>query len=72
MAKLALGGLDSFSPGGQPVTHHPCPDLLTTNACFGGPDVRALHATQGTTDRLIAFGNWPPRGPGLNCQVATT
>jgi len=65
VATLVNGGLTSFTPSGE-ATHYPCPDLLTTNACFGGPDLRTLYVTLSTTGRLIAFDNWPTPGLKLN------
>lgn len=65
VATLVNGGLTSFAPNGQ-ATHYPCPDILTTNACFGGPDLRTLYVTLSTTGRLIAFDNWPTAGLKLN------
>ncbi|MCL4242512.1 MAG: SMP-30/gluconolactonase/LRE family protein [Dehalococcoidia bacterium] len=70
VATLVNGGLTSFSPDGKTVTHYPCPDLLTTNACFGGPGLRTLYATLSTTGRLIAFDNWPTAGLRLNFRAS--
>src|SRR5690606_1161976 len=53
VATLVHGGLTSISPDGRSVTHTPCPDLLTTNACFGGPAMRTLYATLSSTGKLI-------------------
>lgn len=66
VATLLNGGVTSFSPDGSKVTHTPCPDLLTTNACFGGPGLRTLYVTLSTTGKLIAFDNWPTAGLKLN------
>lgn len=65
VATLVNGGLTSFTPAGQ-ATHYACPDVLTTNACFGGPGLRTLYATLSTTGKLIAFDNWPTPGLKLN------
>ena len=63
---IELGdGSITFGPDGT-VTHYPCPDLLTTNACFAGPGMRTLYATLSTSGRLIAFDNWPTAGLKLN------
>jgi len=70
VATLVNGGLTSFLPDGKTVTHYPCPDVLTTNACFGGPGLRTLYATLSTTGRLIAFDDWPTAGLRLNFQAA--
>lgn len=62
VATLVNGGVTSFSPDGKVVTHTPCPDVLTTNACFGGPELRTLYVTLSTTGQLIAFDPWPTKG----------
>ena len=66
VATLVNGGLTSISPSGE-TTHYPCPDVLTTNACFAGPGLGTLYATLSTTGKLIAFDNWPTKGLKLNC-----
>lgn len=66
VATLVNGGVTSFSPDGRTVAHTPCPDPLTTNACFGGPDLRTLYVTLSTTGQLVAFDNWPTSGLRLN------
>ena len=66
VATLVNGGVTSISPNGGQMSHTPCPDILTTNACFGGPDLRTLYVTLSTTGQLIAFDNWPTRGLKLN------
>ncbi len=62
VATLVNGGITSISPDGATVVHTPCPDPLTTNACFGGPDLRTLYVTLSTTGRLVAFDDWPVTG----------
>ena len=42
--------------------HVPLPDPLTTNVCFGGPDLRTAFVTLSGTGRLVSF-EWPR--PGL-------
>ncbi|MEX2080190.1 MAG: SMP-30/gluconolactonase/LRE family protein [Dehalococcoidia bacterium] len=66
VATLVNGGLTSISANGQQVKHYPLPDVLTTNACFGGPDLRTLYVTLSTRGELVAFDNWPTRGLALN------
>lgn len=61
VATLLNGGLTSITPSGA-MTHYPCPDILTTNACFGGPGLTTLYATLSTSGKLIAFDNWPTAG----------
>lgn len=62
VATIVNGGVTAIAPDGSRVAHTPCPDPLTTNACFGGPDLRTLYVTLSTTGRLIAFDNWPTQG----------
>jgi gluconolactonase len=63
---LVNGGVSSISPNGTEIKHTPCPDILTTNAAFGGPDLRTLYVTLSTTGKLAAFDNWPTKGLKLN------
>jgi gluconolactonase len=69
VATLVHGGVTSISPDGSKVQHTPCPDVLTTNACFAGPDLRTLYVTCSTTGKLIAFDNWPTKGLKLAFQA---
>ena len=62
VATIINGGVTSFAPDGTRAVHTPCPDSLTTNACFGGPDLRTLYVTLITTGQLIAFDPWPTAG----------
>ncbi|HUK64635.1 MAG TPA: hypothetical protein VLV15_14930 [Dongiaceae bacterium] len=41
-------------PGGGAVEHLAMPDPLTTNICFGGPDLRTAYITLSGTGRLVA------------------
>ncbi|MGE5596238.1 MAG: SMP-30/gluconolactonase/LRE family protein [Hyphomicrobiales bacterium] len=66
VATIVNGGLTSISPDGKTVTHVPTGAFITTNACFGGPDLRTLYATLSGTGQLIAFDNWPTKGLALN------
>jgi gluconolactonase len=63
---LVNGGLTSISPNGSEIKHTACPDILTTNAAFGGPDLRTLYVTLSTTGKLAAFEGWPTKGLKLN------
>ena len=69
VATLVNGGLTSFAPNGSKAEHTPCPDILTTNACFAGPDLRTLYVTLSTTGKMIAFDNWPTKGLKLAFQA---
>jgi gluconolactonase len=56
------GGITIISPDGSSVEHVPMPDLMTTNICFGGPDLRTAFITLSGTGRLVST-QW--RTPGL-------
>ncbi len=62
VATLANGGITVISSGGGPTQHIAMPDPLTTNICFGGPDLRTAYITLSGTGRLVAM-EWPR--PGL-------
>jgi gluconolactonase len=55
------GGITTFEPNGA-YEHLSCPDPVTTNICFGGPDMRDAYITCSTTGRLYRC-RWPR--PGL-------
>jgi gluconolactonase len=62
VATLVNGGITDISPDGASVVHVPLPDPLTTNLCFGGPDLRTAYVTLSGTGKLVSFP-WPR--PGL-------
>ena len=61
-ATLVNGGITVISPDGASVEHVPTGDPLTTNICFGGPDLRTAYITLTGTGKLAAM-DWPR--PGL-------
>ena len=61
VATIINGGITIFDPDGS-VEHVPVPDLVTTNICFGGGDMRTAWITAGSTGRLYKT-RWPR--PGL-------
>jgi gluconolactonase len=65
VATLINGGITVISPDGRHVEHHPMPDLMTTNICFGGPDMKTAFITLSWTGRLVAV-DWPVPGLRLN------
>ena len=65
VATLINGGITVISPDGRHVEHHPMPDPMTTNICFGGPDMRTAFITLSWTGRLLAV-DWPTAGLKLN------
>jgi gluconolactonase len=62
VATIFNGGITAISPDGATVEHHPTGDLLTTNVCFGGDDLRTAYITLSGTGKLVSM-HWPR--PGL-------
>ena len=62
VATLLNGGVTVISPDGSSVEHVPTGDVLTTNVCFGGDDLRTAYVTLSGGGTLVA-GTWPH--PGL-------
>ena len=62
IATLMNGGITVISPDGASVEHLPTPDPLTTNICFGGPDLKTAYITLTSLGTLVAM-DWPR--PGL-------
>ena len=62
VATLVNGGITVISPYGEVLEHVATGDPLTTNICFGGPDLRTAYITCSGTGRLLAV-DWPR--PGL-------
>jgi gluconolactonase len=65
VATLVNGGITVISPDGRHVEHHPMPDPVTTNICFGGPDMRTAYITLAGTGKLVAC-EWSSPGLRLN------
>ena len=65
VATLHRGGITVAAPDGSSVEHVPLPDPITTNLCFGGPDLRTAWATLSGTGQLVSF-EWPRPGLRLN------
>jgi gluconolactonase len=67
VATIGPGGITSIAPDGT-WTHYLLPaelfDPLTTNICFGGPDMRTAFITQSAFGKLIAVP-WPTAGMNL-------
>lgn len=61
VATIWNGGISVFEPGGT-YEHVAFPDPVTTNICFGGPDMRDAWVTCSSTGRLYRC-RWPR--PGL-------
>ncbi len=62
VATLINGGITVISPDGSSVEFVPTGDPLTTNICFGGPDLRTAYITLSGQGKLVAM-DWPR--PGL-------
>jgi gluconolactonase len=54
VATIVNGGITVISPDGSSVDHFPMPDPVTTNICFGGPDLRTAYITLSATGRLVS------------------
>jgi gluconolactonase len=65
VATLINGGITVISPDGRHIEHHPMPDPMTTNICFGGADLKTAYITLSWTGRLVAV-DWPSPGLRLN------
>ena len=61
VATIVNGGISAIETDGS-VEHHPFPDLICTNICFGGADMRDAWITCSGTGRLYR-ARWPR--PGL-------
>lgn len=62
---LLTGGISAFHPETGEIDFTPTPDIMATNICFGGPDLRTAYVTCSTTGKLIA-ARWPVAGQRLN------
>ena len=64
VATIINGGITAFDPDGS-TEHFAFPDLLTTNICFGGADMRDAWVTCSSTGKLFKC-RWPRPGLKLN------
>ena len=64
VATILNGGITTITPAGV-STHTAFPDLITTNICFGGEDMRDAFITLSSTGKLIR-ARWPEPGLKLN------
>ena len=62
VATLVQGGITIIDPEAWTAELRPFDDVLTTNICFGGPELRTAFVTLSTTGRLVAL---PWDVPGL-------
>ena len=63
VATLLNGGITVFSPSGE-HRHLATDDIMTTNICFGGPDLRTAWITLSSTGRLVKT-TWETKGLAL-------
>ncbi|MDB5430101.1 MAG: SMP-30/Gluconolaconase/LRE domain protein [Caulobacter sp.] len=64
VATIINGGITAFDPDGS-TEHYPFPDILCTNICFGGADMRDAWITASGTGKLYK-ARWPRPGLKLN------
>jgi gluconolactonase len=64
VATIINGGITAFDPDGS-TEHFAVPDLVTTNICFGGADMRDAWITASSTGKLYKC-RWPRPGLKLN------
>jgi gluconolactonase len=62
VATLAAAAITVFAPDGTIVEQVPTADFITTNLCFGGPNLQTAYVTLSGTGQLAAF-DW--KRPGL-------
>jgi gluconolactonase len=61
-ATLITGAVSDIWPDGSRVDQYVLPDMMVTNVCFGGRDLRTAYATLSMGGTLVSF-EWPR--PGL-------
>lgn len=66
VATIINGGITAIEPNGA-FEHFAFPDLLVTNICFGGDDMRDAYVTCSGTGKLFK-ARWPRPGLKLNFQ----
>ena len=64
VATIINGGITAFAPDGS-TEHYAFPDVIVTNICFGGPDMRDAWITASGTGKLYK-ARWPRPGLKLN------
>ena len=65
VATIRNGGITDIDPADGSTVHVPTGDPLTTNICFGGPDLRTAYITCSRSGRLVKT-TWPRPGLKLN------
>ena len=65
VATIFKGGITRISPDKSKYEFFPTDDLLTTNICFGGDDLKTAYITLSSTGRLVKT-DWDIAGHKLN------
>ena len=65
VATLVTGAVSDIWPDGSRVDQYTLPDMMVTNVCFGGPELRTAFATLSMGGTLVSF-EWPRPGLPLN------
>ena len=65
VATIIDGGITTLMPDGSAPKFFATPDRLTTNICFGGPDLQTAYITLSSTGALIST-HWDVAGLPLN------
>ena len=68
VATLITGCISAIAPDGRLVQQVAMPDPVTTNICFGGPDLRTAYVTLSGTGQLVAL-DWDRPGLRLACEA---
>jgi gluconolactonase len=61
VATLITGAVSDIWPDGSRVDQYMLPDMMVTNVCFGGRDLRTAYATLSMGGTLVSF-EWPRAG----------
>ena len=61
VATLITGAVSDIWPDGSRVDQYMLPDLMVTNVCFGGRELRTAYATLSMGGTLVSFA-WPRAG----------
>lgn len=65
VASLVTAGVRTVSPQGKSIDFFETGDLMTTNICFGGKDLKTAYITLSGTGRVVK-ADWPRGGKPLN------
>jgi len=64
VATLITGAVSDIWPDGSRVDQYKLPDMMVTNVCFGGRELRTVFATLSMGGTLVSF-EWPRPGLAL-------